>query len=195
MEDSKLPSFVRENVLILVLFAGGVVFLVIGFVQFATPPKPPLTVTAAPQVKASHNSRQILVDVSGAVKSPGVYRLLESARVEDALAKAGGLREDADTAFVSQSINRAAKLVDGQKIYIPPRGESKSPATGGASQISTVNINAAGLSDLDTLSGVGPVTAQKIIDNRPYSAIEDLKAKKVVSDSTFDKIKDSISVY
>lgn len=195
MEKSQLPSLVRENALILVLFAAGLVFLVIGLIQFATPAKPPLTVTTVPQVKASHDSRQILVDVSGAVQAPGVYRLAESARIEDALAKAGGLRQDADISFVSQSINRAAKLVDGQKIYIPPKGSQQSNSQTGSSQSSMVNINSATLTDLDKLPGVGQVTAQKIVDQRPYSTTEELKTKKVVSESVFDKIKDRVSVY
>jgi competence protein ComEA len=93
-------------------------------------------------------------------------------------------------------MNLASKLSEGQKIYIPKLGEAKDTKTqvlGEADEVGLININTASEAQLDTLSGVGPVTAQKIIKARPYTNINQLIDKKVVSQSVFTKIKDSIT--
>lgn len=144
---------------------------------------------------------KIAVDVSGSVGKPGVYRLLENARVEDAIIASGGFSADADFDWTQRSLNLAAKVTDGMKIYIPRVGES-SPAGGGsstsviagASTNSLVSINTASSSELEDLPGIGPVSAGKIIDNRPYGSIEELLSKKAVGKSTFEKIKALISL-
>lgn len=139
----------------------------------------------------------IVVHVDGAVAKPGVYRLGSGARVVEAIAAAGGLSREAER----KNINLAAKVSDGQKIYVPAVGESASQSVGGSgSQIAGVsegliNINSASEAQLDTLAGVGPVTVQKIIASRPYSSLEELLSRKVVSSSVFEKIKDKITVY
>lgn len=143
---------------------------------------------------------KILVDVSGAVVSPGVHNLSADARIKDALVAASGLSEDADREWVSKNLNLAAKIKDGVKIYIPKIGEVRGEKleVGNAGVISAsglININSASSSELDSLPGIGQVTANKIIDNRPYSQIEELRSKKVVGASVFEKIKDKISVY
>lgn len=138
---------------------------------------------------------EVIVHVDGAVAAPGVYKLAGGSRVGDAIAAAGGLTSEAD----QTRINLAAKVSDGQKIYIPKTGESVSQGVGGSvSQIageSVININTASESELDKLPGIGPVTAGKIIASRPYNAPEDLKTKKVVSASLFEKIREMITVY
>ena len=134
----------------------------------------------------------VVVHVDGAVGSPGVYSLGPEARVMDAVTAAGGLTADAD----GSRINLAAKVADGQKIYIPASGEVTSDKGQVTSQnASLININTASQSQLESLPAIGPVTAQKIIASRPYSSLEDLLTKKVVGSSTFEKIKDLISVY
>ena len=148
-------------------------------------------------------SGQIVVDVEGAVVSPGVYNLPKDSRVKDALIASGGVSGEADRLWVSKNLNLALKLSDGVKIYIPFEGEKQSsPAlsgsTGGSSTIGiggTININSASEKELDALPGVGPVTAQKIIDNRPYQTLEELVSKKAVTNSVFEKIKDKITLY
>ncbi len=139
----------------------------------------------------------IKVDVSGAVASPGVYELASNARVVDAIYKAGGFSGEVDTDQVAVSLNLAAKLIDGQKVYVSRKGDRQNSSLSTANQIapSLININSASVKDLDTLPGIGEVTAQKIISNRPYERIDDLLSKKVVGKATFDKIKDQISVY
>lgn len=142
-------------------------------------------------------AEEILVDVGGAVVSPGVYKLLKYSRVKDALIAAGGLAAEADREFVSTTINLAEVINDGQKIYIPKMGidgsgEGYSEPKNGSGKI---NINKASESDLDTLEGIGSARAAKIIEGRPYGKIEDLVSKEVLSQSIFDKIKDKIAIF
>lgn len=158
---------------------------------------------ATPTVLSAAAEKRVVVDVSGAVVSPGVYLLDSDSRVGAALSAAGGLSGNADRGWVAKNINLAGKLTDGGKIYIPRAGEviGRESATGGGGQGTgineggAVNINTASATELDTLPGVGPVTANKIITNRPYSGTEELVAKKVVSQKVFDGLKDRISVY
>jgi competence protein ComEA len=136
------------------------------------------------------------VHVSGAVASAGVYSFRFGDRVEDAVAAAGGFTAEANP----DGINLAARLGDGQQVVIPKKGEpptSLPPAGAGASS-RKVSINAASLAELDILPGIGPVTGQKIIDfrtkNGPFLKLEDLIDNKLVPSSTFDKIKDLITL-
>lgn len=143
----------------------------------------------------------IFIDVGGAVIKPGVYELKTGVRVNEALIAAGGLGEEADREWVEKNLNLAQKVTDGQKIYIPSRGESEkvAPSQSKGATLMTrfdlVNINSASVAELDTLWGVGEATAKKIIDNRPYGAVEELLTKKAVKNNVYEAIKDSVSVY
>lgn len=141
---------------------------------------------------------EIWLDVSGAVVSPGVYQLTNNARVKDALVAAGGLTDKADRDFVSTTINLAAKVKDGDKIYIPFEGEDGSGQRQqvlGTTNQGKVNLNKATAAELESLTGIGAVRAGMIIDNRPYASVDDLVTKKVLSQSIFDKIRDRVAVY
>ncbi len=142
-------------------------------------------------------SSKVKVDVSGAVKSPGVYELSADSRVEQAIAAAGGVSDQVNREYISKSLNLAQKISDGLKVYIPFQGEQFSGSVAGvnAQLNKQVNINTASNSELDSLSGIGPVTSSKIISNRPYQSIDELLSKKIVSKSVFDKIKDLIVAY
>ena len=109
---------------------------------------------------------RVVVDVSGAVRKPGVYRLSAGSRVEDALRRAGGATHRADLT----QVNRAAKVEDGRQILVPLRasagGAAPAPAAPGANPAAPLNLNTATAEQLDTLDGVGPATAQKILDYR-----------------------------
>lgn len=133
------------------------------------------------------------IDIEGAVAHPGLYSLPEGSRVEDAITAAGGITAEVDQELFAKTINRAMKLVDGGKIFVPVVGASSD--LGSTGSVSTlISINAGTEGQLDALSGVGPVTAKKIIDNRPYQTLEELVSKKAVSQSVFEKIKTQLSL-
>ncbi len=141
----------------------------------------------------------ITIDIEGAVQNPGVYTLNADSRLQDAVVKAGGFTANADHKKIAQNTNLAQKLVDGAKIYLPFLGDNSSGgvSTGQdelAGGTSLIPINSASEAELDNLPGVGKVTADKIIENRPYINIEDLQTKKVVNTKVFSEIKDKVSL-
>ncbi len=151
---------------------------------------------------------EIIVEIAGAVEKPGVYKLKNGSRVEDLLIVAGGLSANADRDWFEKVINRASRLSDGQKIYIPrineqTEGLSAKKSEGGRVepvglnqvQDALVNINSASPKELEELPGIGPVYAQRIIEHRPYSTKEELLSKEVLNKSVYEKIKDRIVVY
>ncbi len=145
-----------------------------------------------------------MVDVSGAVVAPAVVSLAAGARVQDAIDAAGGLTADADLT----AINRAAPLVDGQKVQVPRIGEAAqletgvdaSAGTAAASEAGTalVNINTADEAALDELPGIGPATAQAIIEDReangPFTVAEDLMRVSGIGEKKFEQLQDLICV-
>lgn len=150
------------------------------------------------------DSKELTVEIAGEVIKAGVYKLPTDSRIEDLLVASGGFSIKADREWADKYLNRAAKLTDGQKIYIPHSGELTAKRSGVDQSMSSqilgqntnlVNINTGSLSELDKLSGIGPTYAQKIIEQRPYSTVEELVSKKVLSKSLFEKIKNQISVY
>ena len=136
----------------------------------------------------------LTVDIEGAVAHAGVYTLPSGSRVEDAIIAAGGLASDADEELFAKTFNRAAKITDGAKIYIPGIGVDQTSHIIGDTQNGMVSVNYASASELDTLSGVGPVTAQKIIDNRPYQTLDELVTKKAIGAALYDKLKNNLSL-
>lgn len=174
-----------------------IVFSIVVFVK-SYQPESPITFssdTSEATVAGERVESTIMVDVEGAVVHPGVYTLSEMSRVEEAITAAGGFATNADLEAVSRSINRAAKLSDGAKLYIPFIGEeAKTGENAPFAVTSGVNINTASQSELEALSGIGPVTAGKIISGRPYMRLEELVEKKAMSQSLFDKLKDQLSL-
>jgi competence protein ComEA len=150
-------------------------------------------------VSSQNASNGIKVDVSGAVKTPGVYSFSSDSRIEDAIKRSGGFLENADKEYISKKLNLSQKLADGLKIYIPFNGEQFTGTialanAAGAATGGLIGINSSDQKLLESLPGVGAVTAQKIISGRPYATLEDLKYKKVVTSSVFEKIKDQIDL-
>lgn len=155
----------------------------------------------------SNDENNLIVEISGSVEKPGVYSFLEGARVEDALIASGGLSKDADRQWVAITLNRAEKIKDGQKIYIPSINQSdvlsaKSSSGGSGTfqnpittEQTRININTANQNDLESLWGIGPVTAQNIIEQRPYSGVEELLTKKILKENVYERNKDLLSVY
>ena len=123
------------------------------------------------------------VEVKGEVNNPGVVTLKWEGTAEDAIEKAGGLTETADT----QSISLMEQISPDTVLVIPSIQETKD----------LVSINNASLEELDTLPGVGPSIAQRIIEYRkeqPFTSLDDLKNVKGIGDKTFEKMKEQISL-
>lgn len=161
-----------------------------------------LTISQIPMISPS--AKLIAVDVEGAVQKSGLYQIPQDSRVQDALIAAGGIAAGADRGFVEKNINLAEKLADGMKIYVPrinetqianlPGQNQSSMILGADSQSNIISVNSASANQLDTLPGIGPATAQKIISHRPYGSLDDLLNRKSVSQKVFDKIKTMISL-
>lgn len=130
-----------------------------------------------------------MVDIGGAVKRPGVYPVVAGQRVYELVDKAGGLTEEADLTFFDKSINRAQKLNDQVKIYIPFKKAEQLLHPVETYSTSLISINSSGISELESLPGIGEVTAKKLVDNRPYSTIEDLLNKKILKTNVYEEIK------
>ncbi len=144
------------------------------------------------------------VYVSGAVKSTGVYRLPPESLVVDAIEQAGGAADDADLV----AINLAHPLSDGEQIYVPTLEEASSPpapiSRGGATIVDSpaadnapggpVDLNEATQKELESLPGIGPAMAQRIIEGRPYSTVDDLLNVKGIGDAKLEKIRPYVIV-
>ncbi len=151
---------------------------------------------------AKINSSEIKVDVGGAVRKPGVYTLKPGSRIGDAILVAEGFSEVADLAWVAKSLNLAEEIKDGGKIYIPEKSSIEMVENNKAGvkaqtpyEKGKININTASMAELDSLVGIGEVRARSILDNRPYSKIEDLVSEAKIPESVYEKIKDQVSVY
>ena len=142
----------------------------------------------------------ITVDVKGAVKSPGIYDLPVGSRVNDAVQKAGGLTEQAD----SKSLNLAQKVSDEALVYVPTKGEeaaSQQAGSGAPSSTSKekkVNLNKANLEELKQVKGLGGKRAQDIIDHREangkFKSVDELKKVSGIGAKTIEKLKDYVTV-
>jgi competence protein ComEA len=145
---------------------------------------------------------RLVVDVGGAVARPGVYHLPSGSRVADAIDAAGGYAATVDASLVDRQLNLAAPVTDGQKIRVPVRGENP-PADGmgqggeTAGGTGPIDLNRASAEALDTLPGIGPVTAAKIIaarEEQPFTSVDDLLARKVVGTATMEKLRPLVTV-
>jgi len=151
-------------------------------------------ITASPPVgipimlAASSTASPITVYVSGEVVNPGVYKLPQGSRVQDAINSAGGFLLGADT----ESINLAALITDSSQINIPSTLVHENYATG------KVNINSAEVDELDKLPGIGPTTARNIIEyrreNGPFTYLEDIQKVPGIGPATYENIKNLISL-
>lgn len=203
MEEENSPlTFLKKNALVIIPLCIGVILISIGLIQIFGQKEAKIefekgTPVAGAATKDTVQTK-IKVDVEGEVVRPGVYSLESDARVQDAIVAAGGLASNADR----NSLNLAQKIMDGQKIYVLAHGEAPNANTNSVSNTEAsvtsengaVSINSASGDALESLSGIGPVTAKKIIDNRPYGTLEELVSKKAVGSSTFEKIKNDITL-
>jgi len=156
----------------------------------APPVAPPTETAAAPAV--------VVVDVVGAVRRAGLYRLQQGARIADAVARAGGATAKADLAL----INLAAPLADGEQVVVPKRGAAAAaPSAGGgsagAASSGPIHLSTATLEQLDSLPGIGPVTAQKILDYRQkhgaFTSVDELDAVPGIGPARLEQLKDLVA--
>jgi competence protein ComEA len=186
---SRRRALAGAAALAVVLFVGGRVFVHAG----AAVPAQPLP--AAPLTTAPVAPTQVVVDVVGAVRRPGLYRLVQGARVADALRRAGGATRRADLSLV----NLAQLVADGEQVVVPRRGAAAAAGgTAGASPATgPVHLNSATAEQLDTLPGVGPVTAQKIVDYRAkhgaFSSVDELDAIPGIGPARLDQLRDLVA--
>jgi competence protein ComEA len=124
-----------------------------------------------------------------------VYRLDLGSRIDKALQTAGGLTGEADRGWVEKNVNKAQMVVDGYKLYIPKKNQDGLNLQVAGLQSRATSINSGSQNDLESLPGIGPVTAQKIISGRPYTRLEELTERKIVGQKVWESIKDQISLW
>lgn len=195
---------IKRNLVAAALGIAGILLVLTGFVTFIISGKEKEEIVFESAEKTA-SSDKIFFDIAGAVVNPGVYEASSDARLINALVLAGGLSASADREWVSRNLNLAKKISDGAKIYIPTKEESIKSTTStktitggevaGVQSDNLININQASLVQLDKLPGIGPVTGQKIIDNRPYNDVNELLTRKVVGKKVYEQIKEKITTY
>lgn len=198
-----MPEFLLQRRRLLLAAAGSLALILLlgrfvlgaGTTTVAPLPPPPAenaSVTGQPAAR-------VVVDVVGAVRRPGLYRLEQGSRIADAVARAGGATGKADLALV----NLAAPLADGEQVVVPKRGAPGAAGGGGAGAGGTgvptgpVHLSTATLDQLDSLPGIGPVTAQKILDYRAkhgaFSSVDELDAVPGIGPSRMDQLRDLVA--
>src|SRR5262249_36846072 len=195
IEDVAELPFTRGQIAVATAVVLGAIFVGSRLLLRADAPAAPPIPTAAATKKAV-GPAQIVVDVVGAVRRPGLYRLSRNARVADAVAKAGGSTAKAQIELV----NLAAAVSDGEQIVVPRRG---AVAVGGAGSgvpgaaSGPVHLNSATIEQLDSLPGIGPVTAQKILDYRQqhgaFGSVDALDAVPGIGPARLEQLKDLVA--
>jgi competence protein ComEA len=152
--------------------------------------EPGLEVAALP---AAEEPASLLVHVVGAVHAPGLYELPEGSRVADALARAGGATPKADL----ERVNLASPVADGTQVVVPREqapGRAASPVGAGPASSGPVHLNSATAAELEALPGVGPVTAQKIVDHREkhgaFRSVDELLAVPGIGPKRVEALRD-----
>jgi competence protein ComEA len=174
-------------------------------------------ILVSPEGEGGGSGSEITVELSGAVNSPGLYRMSASSRIGELIKMGGGLSEETSGDWVAKNLNLADKLEDEQKVYVPFERDvyipdcvdlsplpvitdvpvspivSDSDNSGSASEEGRLNVNAASLEDLEGLTGIGPSYASKIVEGRPYENFAELVEKSEVPTSTLEKIEEQIA--
>ena len=189
----KLPEISRRQAIVVCVLA--LVLLVAAGKLLGA--RQPVAQKRPAQVKlvAAATRAELLIDVSGAVHRSGVYKLPAGSRINDALLKAGGETEKADLTLV----NRAALLTDGQQVLVPEKvTAAAATSSGGSAPAATapVRLNSATLEQLDELPGVGPSTAQRIIDyrtaNGPFKSVDELDSVSGIGPAKLAELRDLV---
>lgn len=193
-QTKNLEKIFEKNQYTLAVFLLGILILGLGVLGFKI-----FNFTSGAKVeileeeKPANNTgtvEKIIVEISGEVLKPGVYELPFGSRVNDLLTAAGGLTANANKDWVAKNLNKATKLKDSDKIYIPSKLEQNIPEVSSSTKI---NLNTATQSELESLWGIGQATAQKIIDGRPYQRPEEILERKIIKSNVWEKIKDQVT--
>jgi competence protein ComEA len=197
-----MPEFLLQRRRLLLAAAGSLALILLagrfvlgaGTTTVAPLPLPPPETAGVTGLPAA----RVVVDVVGAVRRPGLYRLEQGSRIADAVARAGGATGKADLA----QVNLAAPLADGEQVVVPKRGAAGAVGAGvgpgGTGAVTgPVHLSTATLDQLDSLPGVGPVTAQKILDYRAkhgaFSSVDELDAVPGIGPSRMDQLRDLVA--
>jgi competence protein ComEA len=192
LQVTRTRAVVGAALLVAALFVAGRFFVGSGTATVDRPPP------QAGEIEAAAPPR-LVVHVVGAVRRPGLYRLVHGARIADAVRRAGGATRRADLSLV----NLAAQVSDGSQVVVPRREVVESGAASEAGESSVggaggqVHLNTATLEDLDALPGVGPVTAQKILDFREqhgaFSSVDDLDAIPGIGPARLEQLRELVA--
>lgn len=192
-----LPELTRRQIIIWA--ATGAAIFILGanylYQNWSSAPNQPFftatTVTAGVQTQSVSG---IQVHVTGAVVSPGLYELRDGDRVADAIERAGGPAPSADLSRV----NLAARVVDGQQVLVPLLGAAPAASDGGEGATRPVSLNGATLEELTGLDGVGPKTAQKIIDYREahggFKSVDELLEVPGIGPAKFEQLREQVTL-
>jgi competence protein ComEA len=182
---SRRQALVVAGALALVLVIAGKLLDGSGSARRAAFPLPAAAAPPAPPPR-------LVIDVAGAVRRPGLYRLPQGSRIADAVARAGGANGKAEL----DGVNLAAPLADGEQVVVPariPGGAAAATGTGGAPATGPVSLSAATAEQLDALPGIGPVTAQKIVDYRTqhgaFHSVDELDAISGIGPAKLDQLR------
>src|SRR5262245_44923156 len=141
------------------------------------------------ELSVESGGADIVVDVAGAVRRPGVYRMPSGSRVVDAVERAGGAASGA----LLEAINRAARLTDGQQVVVPERGAAGVGAATAGSAEGPIGLGAATVEQLETIDGIGPVTAEKILEYRDQhgglASVEQLDEVSGIGPATMESLR------
>jgi len=184
--------------------AGAVLVVALGAWQLArgrepaSAPEKAVPIEVAPAGGAGRGGARVVVHVAGAVRAPGVYRLPASARVDDAVARAGGASRGADLS----GLNLAAELEDGRQVLVPKRAPAAAAGAGVAAapvpEGQPLNLNTATLEQLDELDGIGPATAEKILALRQeqggFGSVEELADVPGIGEKRLAALREAVTV-
>ena len=187
-----MPEFSRSQLIVYAAIAIAVLLIGARWIRSGStgPAGGPEASFAADSFQKDEGNGDVVVHVAGAVHRPGVYRLPAGSRVTDAVKRAGGFDGRAN----EDAINLAARLSDGQQVVVPGGGTASASSTG--AQTGPVSLGSATVEQLDGIDGIGPVTAQKIIDFRDQhgglSSIEQLDEVDGIGPSRMETLRSAL---